>query len=501
MSADSFYSDIQTFEGTFKFLVNGVWRTSSSDRTLGNVRPADANAPGFTFQACTTGEVDEAFASARNAHTQWSRTPLYKRASLLHSVAELMHTNWQPMADALVTEIAKPKKDAKTEVIRSADLIAYTAEEGVRSLGVGQMLAPDSFPGANRDKICMVTKVPLGVVLCIPPFNYPVNLCVSKIAPALIAGNAVVIKPPTQGTVAGLHMAECFRKALERCGAPLGLINVITGRGSEIGDYLTTHAGANLISFTGGDTGLQVAKTAAMVPIQMELGGKDACLVFPDADIEKAASAIVKGGFSYSGQRCTAVKLVLVFEEVADLLIEKVSAKVEKLSIGRPEDNSDITALVSKKSADFVEGLVNDAVEKGATLCHPFRREDNLVWPVLVDHVTDAMQLAWEEPFGPVVPVIRVTSEEQALRFVNESKYGLQGCVFTQNIDKAIQIADKMSTGTVQINGPPARGPDHFPFQGFRDSGIGSQGIINSIVMMTKTKSVVINLKEPSYGA
>ena len=120
---------------------------------------------------------------------------------------------------------------------------------------------------------------------------------------------------------------------------------------------------------------------------------------------------------------------------------------------------------------------------------------------MLVDHVTDAMQLAWEEPFGPVVPVIRVTSEEQALRFVNESKYGLQGCVFTQNIDKAIQIADKMSTGTVQINGPPARGPDHFPFQGFRDSGIGSQGIINSIVMMTKTKSVVINLKEPSYGA
>jgi glyceraldehyde-3-phosphate dehydrogenase (NADP+) len=387
-SEDEFYADIRSADGTYKFLVDGAWRESSSGRTCGSVAPADANAPAYAFQACTQGEVDEAFAAARAAHRQWARTPLHERAALLHEVAAEMRAHHAPMAACLVREIAKPAKDAKTEVIRSADLIDYAAEEGVRALGVGTLLHADSFPGAKRDKMCMVSKVPLGVVLCIPPFNYPVNLAVSKIAPALIAGNAVVIKPPTQGTVAGLHMAECFRRALVTRGAPAGLVNVVTGKGSEIGDYLTSHPGANLISFTGGDTGLSVAKKANMVPIQMELGGKDACLVFPDADVNLAASAVAKGGFSYSGQRCTAVKLVLAFENIADVLVESVSKKIEALRVGRPEENADITALVSKASADFVQGLVEDAVKKGAVLKQPWRREDNLVWPCLVDHVT-----------------------------------------------------------------------------------------------------------------
>ena len=499
-SDDEFYADIRSADGTYKFLVDGAWRESSSGRTCGSVAPADANAPAYAFQACTPGEVDEAFAAARAAHRQWARTPLHERAALLHEVAAEMRARRAPIAACLVREIAKPAKDANTEVVRSADLIDYAAEEGVRALGVGTLLHADSFPGAARDKLCLASKVPLGVVLCIPPFNYPVNLAVSKIAPALIAGNAVVIKPPTQGCVAGLHMAQCFRAALATRGAPAGLVNVVTGAGAEIGDYMTSHPSVNLVSFTGGDTGLSVARKANMVPIQMELGGKDACLVLPDADVRLAASAVAKGGFSYSGQRCTAVKLVLAFAEVADELVELVSAKIEALRVGRPEENADITALVSKRSADFVQGLVEDAVAKGASLRQPWRREDNLVWPVLVDHVTSDMRLAWEEPFGPVVPVVRVTSEAEALRFVNESKYGLQGCVFTRDVDDAMRVADAMETGTVQVNGPPARGPDHFPFQGVRDSGIGSQGIINSIDTMTKTKSVVINLAKPSYA-
>jgi glyceraldehyde-3-phosphate dehydrogenase (NADP+) len=501
MVSDEFYSDIRTTDGTYKFLIDGVWRESSSGRTCVSVAPADANARAFEFQACTQDEVDESFAAARAAHRRWACTPLHERAAVLHDVASVMRANYGPMADCLVKEIAKPAKDAKTEVLRSADLIDYAAEEGVRALGVGALLNADSYPGSNRDKLCMVSKVPLGVVLCIPPFNYPVNLAVSKIAPALIAGNAVVVKPPTQGCVAGLHMAECFRKALEKHpAAPAGLINVVTGKGSEIGDYLASHPGANLISFTGGDTGLSVAKKANMIPIQMELGGKDACVVFPDADLSLAADAVVKGGFSFSGQRCTAVKLVLAFEEIAEEFIRRVCEKIERLTVGRPEESRDVTALISKKAADYVQGLVEDAVGKGARLCQPWRREDNLVWPVLVDGVTSEMRLAWEEPFGPVVPVVRVTTEAQALRYVNDSKYGLQGCVFTKDIDCAVRMANSMETGTVQINGPPARGPDHFPFQGVRDSGIGSQGIINSIATMTKQKSIVINLAKPSYA-
>lgn len=264
----------------------------------------------------------------------------------------------------------------------------------------GKFVTSDSFPGTERNKLCLASRVPLGVVLAIPPFNYPVNLAVSKLAPALVAGNAVVLKPPQQGTVAGLLMAHCFHAA----GLPKGVLNVCSGKGSEIGDYLTVHPLCKCISFTGGDTGLQVSKRAGMVPLQMELGGKDACIILPDADLALAISAVVKGGFSYSGQRCTAVKLVLAHESVADEVVAGVNAGIAKLRVGQPEEDADICAVVSKSSADFIEGLVRDAEAKGAKLCQPWRRQDNLIWPILVDNVTQDMRLAWEEPFGALSP-------------------------------------------------------------------------------------------------
>ena len=491
-----FYSPLYNPDtGAYRFLIDGEWRDSSSGQLVHNADPSKGNERCFGFQACTRDEVDAAYAGAKAAQRQWGQVPLNKRASMLKAAADLMRQHHAPIADALIREIAKPKKDATTEAKRSADLIDYAAEEGCRSLAKGDMITSDSFPGAERDKLCMAHKVPLGVVLCIPPFNYPVNLAVSKIAPALIAGNACVVKPPTQGCTATLKMIQCFIKA----GFPAGVVQAVTGRGGEIGDYLTTHPEVNGISFTGGETGVRVAQKAGMVALQTELGGKDACIVLPDADLDLAAKSIVKGGFSYSGQRCTAVKLVAVYEEIADELLQKVNDQIAKLSVGLPEDDATITAVVSKSSADFIQSLVVDAESKGAKLCQEWKREDNLIWPLVIDKITHDMKICWEEPFGPVLPVVRVKSDEEALTLVNNSRFGLQGCVFTKDIDRAIQISDAMETGTVQINGPPARGPDHFPFQGVKDSGIGSQGITNSINVMTKVKSTVINLATPSF--
>ncbi|PNW75884.1 hypothetical protein CHLRE_12g556600v5 [Chlamydomonas reinhardtii] len=495
MSAQEFYAPILASTGVYKFYIDGQWKESVSGKSVAISNPSTRQTA-YQVQACTQDEVNKMFESAKVAQKAWARTPLYKRAEVLHKVASLMRQYAQPIADCLVKEVAKPSKDSLTEVVRSADLIDYTAEEGVRYLGEGQLLNSDSFPGNARNKLCLVSKVPLGVVLAIPPFNYPVNLAVSKLAPALMAGNAVVLKPPTQGAVAGIHMVQCFHAA----GLPAGLLSVATGRGAEIGDFLTTHPDVNCISFTGGDTGISIAKKAGMVPLQMELGGKDVCIVCEDADLDLAAKHIIKGGFSYSGQRCTAVKLVLVAAPVADRLVAAVAAGVAKLSVGRPEDDCDITPVVSESSANFIEGLAMDAKAKGATfVTGEWRREGNLIWPVLLDHVTADMRLAWEEPFGPVLPVMRVSSVEAAVEHCNKSKYGLQGCVFTRDINAAIRISDAMETGTVQVNSAPARGPDHFPFQGFRDSGIGSQGIRNSLAMMIKTKSTVINLDKESY--
>ncbi|WVZ92749.1 hypothetical protein U9M48_038792 [Paspalum notatum var. saurae] len=478
----------------YRYYADGEWRASASGKSVAIVNPTTRQTQ-YRVQACTQEEVNKVMESAKVAQKAWARTPLWKRAELLHKAAAILKEHKAPIAECLVKEIAKPAKDAVSEVVRSGDLVSYTAEEGVRILGEGKLLVSDSFPGNERNKYCLSSKIPLGVVLAIPPFNYPVNLAVSKIGPALIAGNALVLKPPTQGAVAALHMVHCFHLA----GFPKGLINCVTGKGSEIGDFLTMHPGVNCISFTGGDTGIAISKKAGMVPLQMELGGKDACIVLEDADLDLVAANIVKGGFSYSGQRCTAVKVVLIMESIADAVVQKVNAKLAKLKVGPPEDDSDITPVVTESSANFIEGLVMDAKEKGATFCQEYRREGNLIWPLLLDHVRPDMRIAWEEPFGPVLPVIRINSAEEGIHHCNASNFGLQGCIFTRDINKAILISDAMETGTVQINSAPARGPDHFPFQGLKDSGIGSQGITNSINMMTKVKSTVINLPSPSY--
>jgi len=491
---DGFYAEcMDEATGAFKYF-DGEWKVSSSGKHVQILNPC-TNAAQFSVQACTQAEVDSAFAGAKKAQKAWAKTPLWKRAELIHKAAALMRENAAPMAEILVQEVAKAAKDSLAEVNRSADLMDYTAEEGLRVLSEGKLLTSDPFPGNDRNKLCLAQKVPLGVVLCIPPFNYPVNLAVSKLGPALMAGNSVVLKPPTQGCVAGIHMVQCFVKA----GLPAGLIAMVTGRGSEIGDYLTMHPSVSCISFTGGDTGLSIAKKAGMVPMQMELGGKDACIVCEDADLDLAATHIVKGGFSYSGQRCTAVKIVLAVDSIADALKDKVLAGMAKLTVGMPEDNCAITPVISESSANFIEGLAKDAADKGATLCQPFKREANLIHPVFVDNVTPEMRLAWEEPFGPIVPMMRVKDVQEGIDHCNAQRFGLQGCVFTRDFNRAMMISDSMESGTIQINSAPARGPDHFPFQGIKDSGIGSQGITNSINLMTKIKSTVLNLPGASY--
>ncbi|PQM42055.1 NADP-dependent glyceraldehyde-3-phosphate dehydrogenase [Prunus yedoensis var. nudiflora] len=465
MAGTGLFSEILDGEA-YKYYADGEWKKSSSGKLVPIINPTTRKVH-YKVQACTQEEVNKVMETAKIAQKSWAKTPLWKRAELLHKAASILKEHKAPIAESLVKEIAKPAKDAVTEVVRSGDLVSYCAEEGVRILGEGKFLVSDSFPGNDRTKYCLTSKIPLGVVLAIPPFNYPVNLAVSKIAPALIAGNSLVLKPPTQGAVSCLHMVHCFHLA----GFPKGLISCVTGKGSEIGDFLTMHPGVNCISFTGGDTGIAISKKAGMIPLQMELGGKDACIVLEDADLDLVAANIIKGGFSYSGQRCTAVKVVLVMESVADALVEKVNKRVAKLTVGPPEENSDITPVVSESSANFIE-----------------------------DNVRPDMRIAWEEPFGPVLPVIRITSVEEGIHHCNASNFGLQGCVFTKDINKAILIGDAMETGTVQINSAPARGPDHFPFQGIKDSGIGSQGITNSINMMTKIKTTVINLPTPSYS-
>jgi glyceraldehyde-3-phosphate dehydrogenase (NADP+) len=244
-----------------------------------------------------------------------------------------------------------------------------------------------------------------------------------------------------------------------RAGLPKGVLNTVTGKGSDIGDHLVSHKDINFINFTGSTSvGKHIAKLAGMVPMLLELGGKDASIVLEDADLVSAAKNIVSGAYGYSGQRCTAVKRVLVIDKVADELVRLIESEVRKLKVGSPAKGIDITPLIDNKAADFVQLLIDDALEKGAQLIVGNKREGNLIYPTLFYYVTTDMRLAWEEPFGPVLPIIRI------------------------------------KVGTVQINNKTERGPDHFPFLGVKSSGMGTQGIRYSIEAMSRLKAIVLNL-------
>lgn len=471
----------------YQNLVNGEWKSSEKEITI--YSPINQEELG-TVPAMSQAEVDEAMQAARAALPAWRALSAVERAAYLHKTAAILERDKEEIGTILAKEVAKGIKAAIGEVVRTADLIRYAAEEGLRI--TGQAMEGGGFEAASKNKLAVVRREPVGVVLAIAPFNYPVNLSGSKIAPALIAGNVVMFKPPTQGSISGLLLAKAFEEA----GIPAGVFNTITGRGSEIGDYIIEHKEVNFINFTGSTPiGERIGRLAGMRPIMLELGGKDAALVLEDADLEHAAKQIVAGAFSYSGQRCTAIKRVIVLESVADTLVTLLQAEVAKLTVGDPFDNADITPVIDNASANFIWGLIEDAQEKGAQALTPIKREGNLLWPVLFDQVTKDMKVAWEEPFGPVLPIIRVANVEEAIAFANESEFGLQSSVFTNDFKKAFEIAEKLEVGTVHINNKTQRGPDNFPFLGVKGSGAGVQGIKYSIEAMTNVKSIVFDVK------
>ena len=394
-------------EKMFGNLINGEWRISQENKPIDVLSPVDGSLVG-RLSSMSQKELDEAIATAKRAQKSWAAYPVYRKAQLMYKAADLLEQKVDEIADCLVMEISKDRKSAVSEVVRSADLLRYTADVG-KSLQ-GEAIFGDSFPGGSRDKMSCVTRLPWGTVLALSPFNYPVNLAISKNGPALRGGSRGIFKPATQGAVSAMMMVE----ALQQAGLPAGVLNTVTGLGSVIGDYVVSHKDVDFINFTGStEVGKHIASLTSMTPVIMELGGKDAAIVLEDADLDFAADNIVDGAYSYSGQRCTAVKRILVLESVADQLIERLKTRIERLKVGDPrEAGVTVTPLVSKKSADFVENLMRTAVEKGAHIVTGGEREGNLLHPTLLDRVTTDMDIAWVEPFGPVLPVIRSKSLE-----------------------------------------------------------------------------------------
>ena len=481
-------SSICNEEKVYKNLVNGEWIESQSGNYITITSPVDGSLIG-KIQANSQEEVDHIIQVTKENFKAWAEIPIYEKANILYKAAALLEERVEKISDILMMEIAKDKKSSVSEVKRTADFLRFTADAGKSIEGLA--VSGENFPGGSRNKMSYIKRVPLGTILEISPFNYPINLSASKIAPALMGGNTVILKPATQGAISALYLIE----ALNDAGIPRGVLNSVTGKGSEIGDYIVTHDGIDFINFTGStEVGRHISEIVRMTPLMLELGGKDAAIVLEDADLEFAADNIVEGAFSYSGQRCTAVKRILTTDKVANELVGMLKSRIEALKVGDPRDNVTITPLIDDKSADFAQSLIEDALSKGAVLITGNNREGNLFYPTLLDRVKENMEVAWKEPFAPILPIIRIKDIDHAIEIANKSEYGLQSAVFTKDINTAFYVANRLEVGTVQINNKTERGPDHFPFLGVKASGMGTQGVRYSIEAMTRPKAITINL-------
>ena len=492
MPADNFFESISNNANPpiYRYFNGKEWVESKSGKRITITSPIDGSVVG-ELQSVTREEIDEVVNRSVEAQKKWEATPLNERVKIVHLAADWIVHYQDQLIELLTREVGKPVGESKSEIKRTAEFTDYFADE-VQSIR-GETLESDNFPGYPKGKTAIISRVAQGVVLAIAPFNYPVNLAASKIAPALLMGNAVVFKPPTVGGISGLYLTRIFEKA----GVPEGVLTCVTGAGSDIGDYLVSHPKINMIAFTGSsDTGMAIAGKAPMKPLMFECGGNNAAIVFPDADMTLTAKEIIRGGFSFAGQRCTAIKYVMGFQGVLDKLFPAVVEQMKTLvHVGDPRDPNTKMAgpVISVKAAEGIEQAINEAVAEGATVAMGGHRKDAFVEPTILTNVKPTMKIVSTEVFGPVISFITINDMNEAASIVNSQRFGLQACVFTTDEGTGMKYADLLNVGTIQINSSPQRGPDHFPFLGVKQSGVGVQGGHYALEALSRIKPVIIN--------
>ena len=433
--------------------------------------------------------ADLAIQKANEAKDALTEMSAFKISNKLFSVVKKLEERREEFAESLTLEVGKPIGESLVEVDRSVETLRLSAEEAKRIYG-------ESVPldaGLNgKGFFAFTQKLPLGVVAAITPFNYPLNLTIHKIAPAIACKNTVIVKPPTEAPLTVMKFCDLLNEEF-----PAGTVNVVTGYGSEVGDYLVCSPDVDKISFTGSvTTGLMISQKAGMKKVTLELGGNDPLVVLKDADIDKAVKGVINGAFLNAGQVCMGVKRVIVENDIADEFCQKLVSETQKLVMGNPMDSkTTLGTLINEKSAIHVEESVNNAVSDGAEILTGGKRHGAFYEATVVDNVKPEMDLVVRETFGPVAPIIRVNNLDEAIETANDTEYGLQAGVFTSDYSSAMRCANEIEAGTVFINKQSTFRTDNMPFGGFKNSGVGKEGIKYAVSEMTKTKLIGLNLR------
>ncbi|MEO7741583.1 MAG: phosphonoacetaldehyde dehydrogenase [Usitatibacter sp.] len=436
-----------------------------------------------TVRKATVEDVRRAFAWARAYKPKLTR---YERANIFNKAAALLRERVAEASDLITRESGLSKKDSIYEVGRVSDVLTFSAMEALRD--DGQAFSCDLTPHGKNRRVYTRREPLLGVISAITPFNHPMNQVAHKVAPSIATNNRMVLKPSEKTPMAAYYLAELLYEA----GLPREMFQVITGDPKEIADELLTNENVDLVTFTGGvAVGKYIASKAGYRRIVLELGGNDPIIVMEDADIEEASTLSAQGSYKNSGQRCTAVKRMLVHEKIADAFVEQLVAKTRAWTFGDPMDpRLEMGTVIDEQAAKLFEARVNEAVAQGATLLVGNKREGALYSPTVVDRVDPKMTLVMQETFGPVSPVIRFGNIDEAIAISNGTAYGLSSAVCTNRLDYINRFVAELHVGTVNVREVPGYRLELTPFGGIKDSGLGyKEGVQEAIKSFTNLKT------------
>ncbi|MGE8000442.1 aldehyde dehydrogenase family protein [Lysinibacillus sp. NPDC093190] len=433
-------------------------------------------------------EVEAALVAADAARKTMANMPLYKRAIILEKLASLLEARAEEAAELIALEAAKPISTAKAEVQRTIQTYKFAAEEAKRIHG--ETIPVDAAPGGDG-RIAYTVREPLGIVAAITPFNFPMNLVAHKVGPAIASGNTVVLKPASQTPLTSYFIGELLVEA----GLPKGALNIVTGAGSLIGNKLVTDNRVKKISFTGSPAvGIGIRNQAGLKKVTLELGSNAAVIIDENVNIDKLIPRVVSGAFAFQGQVCISVQRIYVHEKMYDLFVDQFVAATKELKLGDPLDpTTDVSALISPQDVKRTLSWIEEAKGQGAIIATGGESEGNILQPTVLLNVKPEQKVSCQEVFAPIVSIMKFTSIQEAFDQVNDSKYGLQAGIYTDNIHVALQATQKLHVGGVIINDIPTFRLDHLPYGGVKESGMGREGLKYAIEEMTEMKLVVIN--------
>ncbi|SFD70217.1 Acyl-CoA reductase [Lentibacillus persicus] len=470
-------------------IINGnVINTSSNSLTVRNPYNDDVVAE---IALAANNELEQAVNGAFDTfHNTMKEMPAHTRSDILRKTADLMEERAEEFAETIMKEAGKPIFFSRGEVQRSIQVLRFASEEAKHISGE---VVPMDAAIDGDGRLGLVKHVPLGVIAAITPFNFPLNLSLHKIAPAIAAGNTVIFKPAENTPVSAYKLTKLFHEA----GLPDGVLNLLMGEG-EIGEKLVTHDKVHKISFTGSlPVGRSIKESAGFKDVTLELGSNSPNIIFDDGDIDEAVTKLVKGAFAFSGQVCISAQRIYVQKPVYDNFLKEYIKATEELTIGNPaSEETDIGPMISEEEAERAKKWIDDAAENGAIVAAGGQRNGTMLQPTIMTDVKSNMKIIAEEVFAPIVSVIPFDTEDDVVSYANDSIYGLQAGVFTNNIDRAFRVADKLEMGGVWINEISTYRQDNHPYGGVKQSGVGKEGVKYAVEGMTERKFIGLKLKE-----